>query len=138
KRKVTFPGFTWNPKFGPNPPDHGLALFPSRRELWVLDAPNSVAHVYDVSGVPREPPRHVTDVRFSKPISGDENPCAHPQCGRVGSLVASSDGRHLYVGDSGDVIDVPKREVLLNLEALHQSRLALEVDWVDGGPEFPR
>jgi hypothetical protein len=27
--------------------------------------------------------------------------------------------------------------VLLNLEALHQSRLALEVDWVAGKPVFP-
>jgi hypothetical protein len=138
QRKVVFPGFSWTPRFGPNPPDHGLALFANRRELWVLDAPNSVAHVYDVSGVPQQPPRHVTDVRFSKPISGDENPCAHPRCGRLGSLVPGADGRYLYVGDSGDVIDVARREVLLNLEALHQSRLALEVDWVDGRPEFPR
>jgi len=136
--RVRFEGFAWNPRFGPNPPDHGLALFRGRRELWVLDAPNSVAHVYDVSGAPREPPRKVDDVRFSKPLSGDESPCAHPRCGRIGSLLASSDGRYLYVGDSGDVIDVAKREQLLNLEALHQSRLMLEVDWVDGKPVLPR
>jgi hypothetical protein len=136
-RRVTFPGFAWNPRFGPNPPDHGLALFPNRRELWVLDAPNSAAHVYDVSRVPREAPRHLEDVRFSKPLSGDENPCAHPRCSRLGSLARSSDGRFVYVGDAGDVIDVAKREVLLNLEALHQSRLALEVDWVAGKPVFP-
>ena len=138
EQRVTFPGFAWNPKFGPDPPDHGLALFPRRRELWVLDAPNSAAHVYDVRGVPREPPRHLKDVRFSKPLSGDENPCAHPRCGRLGSFAASADGRYLYVGDAGDVIDVAKREVLVNLEALHQSRLALEVDWVAGRPVFPR
>lgn len=132
-RRVRFEGFAWNRSFGPNPPDHGLALFPLRRELWVLDAPNSVVHVY---GSGREP-KHLTDVRFSKPISGDENPCAHPRCDRLGSLVRSDDGRYLYVGDAGDVVDVAKREVLVNLEALHQSRLALEVDWVDGRPEFP-
>jgi hypothetical protein len=136
--RVRFEGFAWNPTFGPNPPDHGLALFKGRRELWVLDAPNSVAHVYDVSGAPRERPRKVDDVRFSKPLSGDENPCAHPRCGRLGSLLESSDGRYLYVGDSGDVIDVVKREQLVNLEALHQSRLMLEVDWVDGKPVLPR
>jgi hypothetical protein len=136
--RVRFEGFAWNPRFGPNPPDHGLVLFRGRRELWVLDAPNSVAHVYDVSGAPEEPPRKVDDVRLSKPLLGDENPCAHPRCGRIGSLLASSDGRYLYVGDSGDVIDVAKREQLLNLEALHQSRLMLEVDWVDGKPVLPR
>ena len=135
---VRFEGFAWNPRFGPNPPDHGLTVIPGRRELWVIDAPNSVAHVYDVSGVPTKAPRHLDDVRFSKPLSGDENPCAHPQCGRLGSLLHSSDGRYVYVGDSGDVIDVAKREELLNLEALHQSRLMLEVDWVGGRPVFPR
>jgi hypothetical protein len=137
-RLVRFEGFAWNPKFGPNPPNHGLALFPRRRELWVLDAPNSVAHVYDVAAVPGALPRHVDDVRFSKPISGDENPCAHPRCGRLGSLVTDAGGRYLYVGDAGDVVDVGKREVLVNLEALHQSRLAVEVDWIDGKPVFPR
>ena len=30
------------------------------------------------------------------------------------------------------------RERLVNLEALHQSRLMLEVDWADGRPRFPR
>ncbi len=138
ERRITFPGFAWNPRFGPDPPDHGLALFLRRRELWVLDAPNSVAHVYDISGVPGTPPRHLDDVRFSKPLSGDENPCAHPHCGRLGSLLHSSDGRYVYVGDSGDVIDAAKREQLVNLEALHQSRLMLEVDWVAGKPVFPR
>ena len=135
---VEFQGFSWNPDFGPNPPDHGLSLAPDHRELWVLDAPNSVAHVYDVSGAPQRPPRHVGDVRFSKPLSGDENPCAHPRCGRLGSLLHSSDGSFVYVGDAGDVIDAAKREQLVNLEALHQSRLMLEVDWVHGRPVFPR
>jgi hypothetical protein len=135
---LEFEGFSWNPKFGPDPPDHGLSLAPDRRELWVLDAPNSVAHVYDVSGLPGAPPRSVDDVRFSKPLSGDENPCAHPHCGRLGSLLHSADGRYVYVGDAGDVIDAHKRERLVNLEALHQSRLMLEVDWVDGRPVFPR
>ena len=135
---VQFPGFSWNPKFGPDPPDYGLSLAPDRPELWVLDAPNSVAHIYDVSEVPRRPPRHLDDVRLSKPLSGDENPCAHSRCGRLGSLLHSSDGRFVYVGDAGDVIDASKREHLVNLEALHQSRLMLEVDWFEGKPVFPR
>ncbi len=39
-----FKDFTWNPRFGPDPPSHGLSLAPDRPELWVLDAPNSVVH----------------------------------------------------------------------------------------------
>jgi hypothetical protein len=133
RSRLTFPGYTWNPRFGPNPPDHGLALNPEKPELWVLDAPNNVLHVLDLSGAPRV----VKDIRLSEPLIGVENPCASHRCGRIGSLQTSADGRFLYVGDSGDVIDMQKREQIVNLEALHQSRLTLEVDWANGKPQFP-
>jgi hypothetical protein len=133
---VHFKGFTWNPRFGPNPPTHGLSLAPDRPELWALDAPNSVAHVYDVSGLPGSPPRHLDDVRFSRPISGDESPCPRA-CGRIGSLLHSADGRFVYVGDAGDVIDTQKREIVANLDALHNSRVQFELDWVGGKAVFP-
>src|SRR6476646_11115072 len=129
-----FKGFTWNPRFGPDPPSHGLSLAPDGTELWVLDAPNSVVHVFDVRTLP---PRRLEDIRLSKPISGDESPCTRA-CGRIGSLQHSADGRFVYVGDSGDVIDTNTREIVANLEALHNSRVAFELDWVDGKPFFPR
>ena len=131
--KLTFPGYTWNPRFGPDPPNHGLSLAPDRHELWVLDAPNNVVHVFDVSGEPRD----VKDIRLTKPLIGVEDPCASHRCGRIGFLQHSADGRFVYVGDAGDVIDTSKREEIANLEALHQSRLMLEVDWAGGKPEFP-
>ena len=130
-------GFTWNPDFGPDPPNHGLALGPDGSTVWVLDAPNSVVHVYRAS-VGGRPPRQLEDIRLSKPLSGDESPCSHPRCGRLGALLFSADGQYVYVGDAGDVIDAGKREVLVNLEALHQSRLLIEADWIDGRPVFPR
>jgi hypothetical protein len=131
--KLTFSGFTWNPRFGPNPPDHGLSLAPDRPELWVLDAPNNVVHVFDLSGEPRD----VKDIRLTKPLIGVENPCGSHDCKRIGSLEHSADGRFVYVGDVGDVIDTGKREEIANLEALRQSRLMIEVDWANGKPEFP-
>lgn len=133
---VAFKGFTWNRRFGPNPPSHGLSLAPDRPELWVLDAPNSAVHVFDVSGVPSGKPRGIDDIRLSKPISGKENPCT-TACGRIGSLQHSADGRFVYVGDSGDVIDAQTRQRVANLEALHNSRVHLELDWVNGRPLFP-
>ena len=131
---VTFEGFTWNPRFGPNPPDHGLSLAPDRPELWVVDAPNGVIHLFDVGAAT---PKPLANLRLTKPLSGDENPCASHRCTRLGSLQHSADGRYVYVGDAGDVFDATKREQVANLEALHQSRLMLEVDWVDGKPQFP-
>jgi hypothetical protein len=133
---VSFKGFTWNPEFGPNPPSHGLSLAPDRPELWVLDAPNSTVHVFDVSAVPSEAPRQVENIRLSKPLSGDVSPCARA-CQRIGSLQHSSDGRYVYVGDAGDVIDTRTREVATNLEALHNSRVYMQVNWVGGRPVFP-
>src|SRR5205807_4737816 len=105
---VTFEGFTWNPRFGPNPPDHGLALAPDKPELWVLDTPNNVVHVFDISAAPRRRPVDVKDIRLTEPLIGKENPCASNDCRRLGSLQASADGRFMYVGDSGDVIDTKR------------------------------
>jgi hypothetical protein len=132
--RVRFPGFTWNPRFGPDPPDHGLSLAPDRPELWVLDAPNNIVHVLDASGTRLDP---LANVRLTQPLSGDENPCASDRCARIGSLLHSADGRFVYVGDAGDVIDAARREQITNLEALHQSRLMIEVDWFGGTPAFP-
>jgi hypothetical protein len=131
--KLTFPGFTWNPRFGPNPPDHGLSLAPDRPELWVLDAPNNGVHLFDLTGQPRD----VKNIRLTKPLIGAEDPCGSHNCKRIGSLQHSADGRFVYVGDAGDVIDTTKREEIANLEALRQSRLTIEVDWANGKPEFP-
>ena len=133
---VTFKGFTWNPKFGPNPPSHGLSLSPAGSELWVLDAPNNTVHVFDVGPLPEQPPRQIENIRLSKPISGDERPCSG-DCARLGWLQHSSDGRYVYVGDSGDVISTETDEVVGNLEALHNSRVALELVLSDGKASYP-
>jgi hypothetical protein len=122
---VHFKGFTWNRKFGPNPPSHGLSLAPDRPELWVLDAPNNAVHVFDVSALPKGPPRPTADIRLTATMDG------------TGSLQHSADGRWVYVGDAGDVIDTRAGRSVLNLEALRKSRVQLEVDWVNGRPVFP-
>jgi hypothetical protein len=122
---VRYKGFTWKRSFGPDPPSHGLSLAPDRPELWVLDAPNSTVHVFDVSAVPQSAPRPVEDIRLTKTMDG------------TGSLQHSANGRWVYVGDDGDVIDTRTRRPVVNLEALGDSRVNLEVDWVDGRPVFP-
>jgi hypothetical protein len=122
---VHFKGFTWNPRFGPNPPSHGVSLAPDRPELWVLDSPNSTVHVFDVSGLPGSAPRAVEDIRLPETLT------------RIGSLQHSANGRYVYVGDAGDVIDTRTRRPVAKLEALTKSRVMLEVDFVHGRPFFP-
>jgi hypothetical protein len=126
---VRFKGFTWNTEFGPNPPSHGLVLLPDRPELWVLDAPNHTLHVFDVSALPDEPPRRIADVRLDRTMT------------QSGSLEGNADGRYLYVGGTGDVIDTQKREPIAQFDALQHAKATLEVAWANGRPvypEFPR
>ena len=48
---LTFPGFSYDPaRFSPSAPSHGISLAPNEREVYVVDAPNSYVHVFDVTG----------------------------------------------------------------------------------------
>jgi DNA-binding beta-propeller fold protein YncE len=133
---VPIQGFSWNPHtFGPSAPSHGIALSPGGNRLWVMDAPNSHVHLFDVSQVPLVAPRQIADVRLSLPMTGEESPCAY-DCARDGWLQLSRDGRYLYVGDSGNVIDTRTLTIVANLGALRNSRKSLEIWWRGGVPVF--
>jgi DNA-binding beta-propeller fold protein YncE len=107
---------------------HGISLSPDSRKLDVIDVHNSYVHVYDVSGVPRHAPRHVADIPLKHRMIGLEDPCSG-DCGRAGWLQNSLDGRFVYVGDSGDVIDTRTNTIVAFLPALYNSRYQLEIDW---------
>jgi DNA-binding beta-propeller fold protein YncE len=133
---VPVKGFSWDPKvFVPSAPSHGIALSPNGKRLWVLDAPNSYVHAFDVSRVPSKRPRQIANVRLSQPMVGDESPCAY-DCARDGWVQLSRDGRYLYVGDSGDVVDTRTFKVVANMPALRNTRKALEVWWRGDVPVY--
>src|SRR3954452_11302499 len=126
--------FTYDPStFEATAPSHGISLSPDEKRVWVMDAPNGYLHVYDVSRVPRRAPRKVADVRLAHPLFGDESPCDY-DCLRDGGLKHSRDGRFVYVGDSGDVISTSTYKPVAYLEALHNTRDHLEIDWRNGVP----
>jgi DNA-binding beta-propeller fold protein YncE len=106
-------------------PSHGISLTPDSRELDVIDVPNSYVHAFDVSHLP---PRHIADIRLAHGMRGKESPCGG-DCGRAGWLQASLDGRYLFVGDSGDVIDLRTHRVAAFLPALRNSRYLFELEW---------
>ena len=107
------------------------SLSPDGRELWVLDARQNTIHVFAASGKSK-----IADIRLTRRLSGDESPCSDRPCARTGSLQHSNDGRFVYVGDSGDVFDAKRHEQVANLEALRNSHLTIEVDWIGGKPAF--
>ena len=130
---VPIKGFYWNVR-GPSAPSHGISLSPDEKELYVMDSPNSYVHVFNVSGVPTTAPVQVADIKVTS-MAGYESDCAY-DCLKDGWRQHSRDGRYVYVGDSGDVIDTATRKVVINLPTLANTRKMLEIDWRDGLPIF--
>lgn len=118
---------------GPSSPSHGISLSPDEKELWLIDQPNSYVHVFDISGLPSSPPKQIADIKQTRAMSGSQVGCTY-DCLREGWLQHSLDGRFVYVGDSGDVIDTRTRQSVANLEPLYNSRVYLEIDWSGGVP----
>ena len=119
---VPVPGFSFDPKTFRYTPDHGISLSPGERELYLIDTPNGYVHVFDVSGLPGSPPRLVANIKL-------HHPPAHN-----GWLQHSRNGRYVYVGHAGDVIDTRRRKIVDYLPPLHATADSLEIDWRHGKP----
>jgi DNA-binding beta-propeller fold protein YncE len=100
---------------------HGLTLSPDDREIYVADAPNNYVHVFDVSGLPSLAPRQVADI----PVTPTYN--AH-------WLLHSRDGRFVFVGGGGDVINTATRQVVGNIPNIGDK--FTEVDFQNGAVYF--
>lgn len=126
--------FRYDPAtFAPSAPSHGISLSPDERRLWVIDAPNSYIHVFDVSRLPRSGPREVANIRLPHPLTGTEAGCNY-DCARDGWLLHSRSGCEVYVGDSGDVIDTRTLRPVAFLPALRDTRKFIEIDWRGSRP----
>jgi hypothetical protein len=126
--------------FGPIPQgfpfttaSHGISLSPDEKQLYVIDAVHKEVQVYDVSRVSQGVAPIPLGVIPVSGLSGKESPCGY-DCGRDGWLQHSLDGRFVYVGDSGEVIDTATRTVLTTLATLANTRKSLEIDWAGGVP----
>lgn len=120
-----------NASSGPSAPSHGIALSPDETRLAVVDWPNNMVHIFDVTGLPASPARKIADIAFSRSMHHDESNCAY-DCAADGWLEYSRDGRFLYVGDVGDVIDTVANRVAYNLPPLYNTRKMIEVDMQKG------
>jgi hypothetical protein len=112
---------------------HGIALSPDERQVYVLDAVNKVVQLWDVSRVKEGVAPTQIGVVPVTGLSGNESLCVY-DCGREGWLQLSLDGRYLFVGDSGEVIDTATREVITTLATLAETKKSIEVDWQNGVP----
>jgi hypothetical protein len=114
-------------------PSHGASLSPDEKELFVIDAVHKEVQVWDVSRVKEGIAPTQIGVIPVAGLTGSESPCTY-DCTRGGWLQRSIDGRLLFVGDSGEVIDTATRKVLTTLSTLAQTKKSIEVDWQNGVP----
>ena len=113
---------------------HGISLSPDERTLYVIDAVHKVVQFYDVSKVLEGvAPTPLATVAVAGLGEGGETGCRY-DCGYGGWLQLSLDGRYLFVGDSGEVIDTATRKVITTLPTLAQTKKSIEVDWQNGAP----
>ncbi len=131
---VSAPGFNLPPGFNSTyvTPSHGISLSPDGKTVYVVDMPNGYVHVFNVSGLPSTAPNMIASIPIS-PITGSASPCQF-DCVKEGWLEQSLDGRYLFVGNSGSIIDTTTNKVVNTLATLANTRMFLEVDWVNGVP----
>jgi hypothetical protein len=107
-------------------PSHGIGLSPDQRYLWLVDKPHRAVHEFDISGLPHRAPVMMATVH----VSGMH----------LGWLNLSRDGRYLFAGDAGNVINTQTRTTVARMGALAGSRYNIEIDWT--GPRvcaaYPR
>ena len=114
-------------------PSHGISLSPDGKEIYLIDQPNSYVHVFDVTGLPGNAPVQVADIKLVNAVSGNEAGCAY-DCLKDGWIHHSRDGRFIFVGDSGDVIDTLTRKTIATLAQMANSRQQIEIDFQDSTP----
>jgi DNA-binding beta-propeller fold protein YncE len=111
---VPVPGFNIPPTDTQSAASHGIGLSLDQRYLWLVDKPNRAVHEFDISALPRKAPVLVATVHVSS---------------RPGWLNLSRDGRYLFVGNAGNVINTRTRKTVATIGALTGSRHNIEVDW---------
>jgi hypothetical protein len=131
---VSFNGFRDPPRtYSGDAPSHGLVLTHGGRRVWVIDGPRDAVRVFAVRDEGRVAPAPVATVHLTVPVRGQQPRCSG-RCVKSGWLQVSGDGRYVYVGDAGDVIDARTFRVVAHLRELERTRESLEIAWRDGVP----
>lgn len=131
---VAFHGFRDAPRtYSGDAPSHGLVLTDRGRRVWVIDGPRDAVRVFAVRDQGRVRPTPVATVHLTVPVRGRQPRCSG-RCVKSGWLQAGGDGRYVYVGDAGDVIDARTFRVVAHLPELERTRQSLEIDWRGGVP----
>jgi sugar lactone lactonase YvrE len=125
-------------KFPDSGLSHGISLSPNETELYVVDAVHKAVQAYSVPSIAKleegvKPTQLATIKVPGEGLAGIESPCAY-DCGRGGWLQRSVNGRFVFVGDSGAVIDTETKTIVTTLSTLLNTKMSIEIDWENGAP----
>ncbi|HEV3387271.1 MAG TPA: hypothetical protein VG097_20805 [Gemmata sp.] len=100
-------------------PSHGIGLTPDEKEVWVVDAFNERAHVFDTTVLP---PKYATSVKLRE---------------QPGWITFSLDGKFAYPS-TGEVIDTSSKKIVTTLAdekggQVHSEKM-VEIHFKDGLP----
>lgn len=104
---------------------HGISLSPDGSQIYVVDYYSNYVHVFDVSRLPSSAPTQIADVALS-----------HGYAATGPWLTHSRDGKFVFVGESGDVIDTGTQQVVGYLAALNNTKVFTEIDFQNGAVSF--
>lgn len=104
---------------------HGISLSPDGEQIYVVDYFSNYVHVFDVGQLASSEPKQIADI-----------PLNHPYMGADGWVTHSRDGRFVFVGESGDVIDTATQRVVSYLPVLNSSKVYTEIDFQNGAVSF--
>jgi hypothetical protein len=112
---------------------HGISLSPDNSQAYVIDTVHTAVQVWDVHGVAAGlAPVHLATVPVAG-LAGQEAGCAY-DCARDGWLQHTLDGRYVFVGDSGSVIETATGAVVASIPNMLNTRKFVEIDWLAGVP----
>jgi hypothetical protein len=114
-------------------PSHGIGITPNEHELYVIDSVNKEVRFYNIAKAAEGVEPTLAAVVPVAGLSGEEEMCAY-DCTRGGWLQPSIDGRFVFVGDSGEVIEVATRKVVATLPTLLNTKKSIEVEFSGGVP----
>lgn len=104
---------------------HGISLSPDGKQIYVVDYYNNCVHVFDVSGLPSSAPKQVADIQLQHRYTAFGPWVTH-----------SRDGKFVFVGQSGDVIDTGTHQIVGYIPALNKTKVFTEIDFQNGAVSF--
>jgi hypothetical protein len=110
-------------------PNHGMSISPDNKELYIIDLCSDSVMVYSAT----DDPQLISAIPLLHKIMGGTQQNCSWDCTRDGWAMHSRNGKYVYIGDSGDVVDTATHQIATYIDYLANNRHGfVEMDWKHG------